>query len=635
MAKTNALVRSKLTKAQSLAASGHTADALQLLSGICKKDPRNAEAWFTRGTILGNIGKFTEAVDCLRRSTSFNPRHGLAYFNLGNALSGLGEFHEAANAFSRALKLDPRRPEIFRALARAEVNCGRPREAIRSYRQYLRFFPNDPGVYGNLGACLFHTDQLEEARKCYQQALVLKRDAAWFDGLGGTLCRQGKVEEAVNAHREAVKLQPDNARHHSNLLLSLHYLADISAADILVEHQRWDEMHRADTVQSTKYDNMPDRERRLRIGYVSPDFRTHSVSYFFEPLLLSHNAEVVEIWCYAISSHQDETSRRLQNAAHHWWEIGALSDPQAIAQIRADGIDILVDLAGHTAGNRLGVFAARAAPVQVTWLGYPATTGLQAMDYRITDTFADPQGYEAFCSEKLVRLTDCFLCYEPPAQSPAESPCPAIDSGYVTFGSFNNLAKINEGVVTLWSELLNEFPTAYMLIKNPSLSDQSSRERCLEMFARHGISADRVRLMGLAVTTREHLDAYSQMDIALDTFPYNGTTTTCEALYMGVPVITLAGRAHAGRVGVSLLTSLGLTNCVAETHEDYVSRAGALAEDLPSLVELRKTLRSRMQKSPLCNGPAFAGKMEQAYRAMWNTWCDSKPQEVRQEVKKS
>ena len=559
----------------------------------------------------------------MQRSTSLNPQHGLAFFNLANALSGERRFGEAVNALLLALKLEPHRPEIIRALARAEVNCGKLPEATRRYQQYLRLKPGDPEILGNLGACYFYSERLEEASKCYRQALKLRNDAAWLDGLGATLCRQGELKEAIAAQRAAVKLQPANTRYQSNLLLTLHYLPGTSPAEILQEHRQWGQLHRGGAFPANSHVNSMEPGRRIRIGYVSPDFRTHSVSYFFEPLLRHHDSGCVETFCYACSPRQDETTSRLQNAAHHWRNISALDDRLALQQIRADSIDILVDLAGHTAENRLMLFAANPAPVQMTWLGYPATTGLAEIDYRITDQVADPEGDDSGYTEQLLRLPGCFLCYEPYANSPPVAPSPVLVNDYITFGSFNNLAKVNEDVISLWSSLLHSLPGSRILIKTPPLSDLRQPSGTKNRFVKYKISPERVELLGMAPDSEMHLDTYRQIDIALDTFPYNGTTTTCEALYMGVPVVTLVGKTHAGRVGASLLSVLGLEQLVAASQHQYLVTAKQLAENRSGLSNLRGSLRSRMTNSPLCDGRAFAHKMEQAYRRVWQDWCDS------------
>jgi predicted O-linked N-acetylglucosamine transferase (SPINDLY family) len=382
-------------------------------------------------------------------------------------------------------------------------------------------------------------------------------------------------------------------------------------------------MHESDKTPSAGFRNQPDPERRLKIGYVSPDFRTHSVAYFFEGLLRWHDNKVVETFCYALTPHKDETTERLQQQASVWRDVSTLDDAALVKQARADGIDILVDLAGHTARNRLTVFAARAAPVQMTYLGYPSTTGLSRMDYRLTDERADPPGEEAFHSERLVRLPGCFLCYQPPLRSPSVAGAPMVHNGYITFGSFNNLAKINANVVALWSEILQAVPGSRLLIKNPSLTDGVTAERYRAMFDTHGISSDRTELLGLVPDPQAHLDTYRRIDIALDTFPYNGTTTTCEALYMGVPVITLAGQAHAGRVGLSILGNLGLDELIARSPDDYVSCAASLATNQERICDLRNTLRERLLTSAICDADSFARKVEQAFRQIWHDWCST------------
>jgi len=599
--------------------SGKYADALILLDKVSKKDQKNADVWFMQGAILGNVGRFEEAVQCLQKAIMFRPGHALSYFNLGNVLSSQGKFIDAAAMFSKSLSLGMKNPELLRALGRAEVNSGRPKQAISVYQEYLKLVPDNLDVLGNLAACYFHAGDLNEAVEAYKRVLGISRDARYLNGLGAALCQQGLFEEAIAVQREAVQMQPDNIIAYSNLLLSLNYLPDISARTLFEEHQAWAQSCRINKVDLIARSKQPDR--RLRIGYVSPDFRMHSVAYFFAPLLQHHNAEHVETWCYAASPRVDEITRRLQAMADHWCDISGLDNASAIEQIQSDKIDILVDLAGHTAGNRITIFAARPAPIQLTWLGYPATTGLSEIDYRVTDVIADPQGQDEFYSEKLYRLPGCFLCYEPYNNSPDVALPPIIEKGFVTFGSFNNLAKINLDVVAVWARLLHAVPGSHLLIKNPSLTDHATAERYLNLFKQHGVTEDRVELLGLAPTTEEHLKTYNRIDIALDTFPYNGTTTSCEALYMGVPVVTLTGHTHAGRVSTSLLSSLGLRDLAATTADEYIDIAASLAADQVRLSELRLTLRRRMSESPLSDGKTFAHKIEQAYRAIWQSYC--------------
>ena len=616
-------LQAKLARAQQLATSGRTADAIRILENLCRKYTRNAEVWFMQGVTHGSAGKFMEATRALQQAVSLRPDHALSHFNLGNALAALGRLPEAIAAYEKTTSLEPANPTAWHALCKARLNAGQLDATADCYRRYLELRPDDADATGNLATCCFHLGKLEEAAITYTLALTKQRKASFLDGLGATLCQQGRLEDAISAHREAVSMQPDDARSHSNLLLCLNYQPGLAPDELLEEHEKWGKKVTRHYSRPSHYNQSADPERKLRIGYVSPDFRTHSVAYFFSTLLLNHDSNEVEVWCYATTLMEDETTTRLQEASHHWRNISKLNDRQAIHQIQQDSIDILVDLAGHTAGNRLPLFAGKPAPLQITWLGYPATTGIATIDYRLTDSVADPEGAEHCYSEELIRLSDGFLCYTPPAETPPVAPPPVVENGFITFGSFNNLAKINQRVIATWSELLKLLPDSRMYIKNPSLSDNATADRYLALFDLHGIPAERVMLQGLAPTMNEHLDCYRHIDISLDTFPYNGTTTTCEALYMGVPVITVTGNSHAGRVGTSILSSLGLEESIASTQDDYIRKAAALAGDQDRLTELRLTIRSTMESSPLCKGDAFAQKMEQCYRKIWKDWCDT------------
>ena len=612
----------RLTKVRVLAQSGRSIEATERIASLCNKEPGNAEAWFLYGALLGNAGRFPEAADCLRRAVRLQPGNALGHFNLGNTLAALGRLDDAVAAYETAQRLAPGQAEIAHSLARIEVKQGRPAKAADQYRRYLKAHPGDADALGNLGACCFHLGELAAAASSYREALKRQPNPGWMDGLAATLCRQGKLSEALEMHREAIQRCPESTRYRSNRLLTLNYLPDISAQELLKEHGFWRQLSPGTADPAHEFGNPPDPGRRLRIGYVSADFRTHSVAYFLEPLFGNHDAAQVETYAYACAPHRDEITERLCAKVHHWRDIASLDDPAAFARIQDDAIDILVDLSGHTAGNRLPLFRAKPAPIQITYLGYPATTGVDAMDYRLTDGLADPPGHETHYSEELVRVPGCFLCYRPPPHSPPVAPPPAVaNASHLTFGSFNNQAKINEKVIALWSRLLHSVPDSRLLLKNPSLSDRATADYCRTRFAEHAIDTERLELHGLAATSEAHLDTYRRLDIALDTFPYNGATTTCEALWMGVPVITLAGHTHAGRVGVSLLTSVGLNDLVGEDPEDYLARAAALAENPARLAQLRQSLRDTMCASCLCDGAAFARKIEAAYRDVWKTWC--------------
>ena len=346
------------------------------------------------------------------------------------------------------------------------------------------------------------------------------------------------------------------------------------------------------------------------------------MSHFIGSLIAGHDRQAFEVFCYAEVARPDDWTARIREHADAWRSTVGMDDSAAAKQIREDGIDVLVDLAGHTGQNRLLVFAKRPAPVQVTWLGYPNTTGLTAIDYRLTDEIADPEGdADALYTETLVRLPGGFVCYGPASDTPEAAACPVHQCGSVTFGSFNVLSKVTPEVVAVWAEILDRVPKSRLLMKNRSLADEETRARYLQMFDAHGVAAERIELCAWINSSAGHLGAYARVDIGLDPFPYNGTTTTCEALWMGVPVVTLSGDRHSGRVGASILTRVGLADLVAEAEAAYVEKAVALAGDIDRLAALRLELRDRLGRSPLCDAPAFIRYVEAAYREMWRRAC--------------
>jgi protein O-GlcNAc transferase len=357
------------------------------------------------------------------------------------------------------------------------------------------------------------------------------------------------------------------------------------------------------------------------VGYVSPDFRQHAVAFFMAPILTQHDHRVVEVHCYVDQRNNDDTSSQLRRHADHWTMIAGQPDEAVVQRIRQDGIDILVDLAGYTAGSRLGVFARQAAPIQVTYLGYPNTTGLPTIQYRITDRWADPPGEtEHLHSEELIRPSSSFLCYAPPTGCPDVVEPPVVQGGRITFGSFNRGRKITDLVVSLWSRLLRELPSSRLLLKPGPVDRAALRAR----FSAHGVGADRIDIVAYSASILHHFADYGSIDVALDTFPYHGTTTTCDAMWMGVPVVTLAGHDHRSRVGVSLLRSTDLAELIAETPDEYVERALGLAQNPDRLRQLRAAQRGVMLRSPLMDAQSFTRALEAAYREMWVRWCSER-----------
>lgn len=616
MAKKDILFRSKLKKARSLLESGRLEEAESALSQLVRTYPRNAELWLLRGVLEGKRRNPVSAADHLRKAAELQPDNPTIQYNYGIALRDSGDFEHAIPAFKRAVELNPGHDEAQDCLAHAYLAIGELDRAIDAFKITIKTAPNKAEAHSNLGSVYQAQGRLSEAEVCYRQALSFKPDLEIADNLGSVLVSQGRFEEAVEAYREGLQRQSGKYRVLSNLLLTLNYLPNTDQAEILEEHRRVNALF-SGLRRYNRESDAGDASGRIRVGYISPDLREHSVAYFIEPLLERHDRDRFEVWIYSATAKSDATTQRLRSLAEHWVDVSALNFEQAAEVIHQNKTDILVDLAGHTACNSLPALARKPAPVQLTWLGYPNTTGLEEIDYRLVDAVTDLPGQEDYYTERLIRLPGCFLCYRPPEDAPAVSALPAADGQGVTFGSFNNLAKINDGVIALWAQLLQRVPDSRLLIKNPSLTDENTRTRYMNRFKDAGADAERITLMGHTPTRQEHLELYGRIDIALDTFPYNGTTTTCEALWMGVPVITLAGDRHAARVGASLLQALGHPEWVADTDDLYIAAAASLASNLSRLGAIRETLRDEVAASSLCDAEGFADKLEKVYLDIW------------------
>ncbi|WP_165922997.1 O-linked N-acetylglucosamine transferase, SPINDLY family protein [Sulfurirhabdus autotrophica] len=601
---------------------GAFAEAKTLLEQVCKVDRVDAEAWFMLGVVNWKLELPDEALTCLHLAVRLRPDHALSHYNLGTIFRAQGRLEDAVQSFGEVLRLDPSQMATYETLKAILLELDRAEDAARCHLEMLKRYPLNADTYASKGSMLHILSRLEEAADCYRKALQLKPgSASLHDSLASALCVQGQYKEAIENHRIALQLDPGNYQFHSNFLLTLQYSPGIDSAEIFDEHCSAAKAYAFKPIKEVVYANKSEPERRLRVGYVSSDFRLHSVAFFLEPLLEAHDANHIEIFCYSGVSHPDVMTHRMQNIAHHWRDISSLSDEQVAAMVNSDGIDILVDLAGYTGGCRLGLFAQKPAPLQVSWLGYLDTTGLETMDYRLTDSFVDSHGRDSFYVESLIRLPGCFLCYKPFQNAPEVAMLPALGNNFVTFGSFNALPKINEEVVALWGGVLNAVPRSRLFIKSSALTDRATSERYYNLFESQGVGRDRVELIGHTVTQQEHLDLYKRIDIALDTFPYNGATTTCEALWMGVPVITLAGVRNSSRMGLSLLNSVGMQGWIAETPEQYLEIAVKMSADLSNLSGLRSGLRERVATSPLTDGKSFAKKIENVYREIWCKWC--------------
>jgi predicted O-linked N-acetylglucosamine transferase (SPINDLY family)/predicted SAM-dependent methyltransferase len=535
-----------------------------------------------------------------------------------------GQLREAEMLYEQILDAKPNHAESSHLLGLIAYERGDHNLATQRIEKAIDINTQAPIFHYNLGIVYGSEGKLEEAARSYQEAIRLRPafpDA--LNNLGNVFKDQGKLDGAIGMFSRALEIKPDFAEGHSNFLLTLNYHSSLDPKMIFEEHRNWARQH-ADPLAPVNLFRAIDSNpyRRLRIGYVSPDFCSHSVAFFIEAILAAHHRAAFEVFCYSDASQPDGVTETLKAQADTWRNISKIPNEQVADLVQNDKIDILIDLAGHTGNNRLLVFARKPAPVQVSYLGYPNTTGLSSIDYRITDAWADPfNETDQYWTEELVRLPYGFLCYKPPIDAPEIVKLPALQTGQITFGSFNRLSKVTPEAIALWSRILQAVPDSRLIVKSRALTDLQTRQRVQEMFNGNGVSAERIKLIDYIPYHSEHLALYNKIDIGLDSFPYNGTTTTCEALWMGVPVIALEGKHHASRVGISLLSSIGATDLISETPDAYLHKATCLAGDLDRLQKLRGELRRKMSLSALTDPEHITRSLEKAYRHMWHRWC--------------
>lgn len=600
-------------------AKGDHAGAVDLFTRATLLEPTSALLHLHRGLALRSLpGSEREAIEAFRRAVAVEPASAEAHHQLGNAQKAMARFADAVASLSEAARLAPKSAVIALNLGVAQLELERLPDAIASFRRAIAIEPSRPEAHNVLGTALHQYGELTAAAEAFAAALRLRPGyAGAHNNLARVLRAQGRIVDALREFRAALAAAPDPATH-SNLLYTFNFSPDISAAEIAAEHRQWNDRYAKPLAKPRPSARKRDaRSPRLRVGFVSADFVNHAVAYFFETVAMERDRSAWELICYSDVRAPDRVTERLRAASDDWHDCASWSDDRLAAQVREDRIDVLIDLAGHTARNRLLAFARRPAPMQATWLGYPNTTGLEAMDFRITDAIADPLGAtEPWHTEKLVRLPETFLCYRPPAMAPAIGPVPAVKAGHVTFGSFSNFAKISAPCLAVWAQVLRAVDGSRLVLKSRGLDDVGTAGLVRERLRGVGIDPARVVLDGNLTSVADHLALYNGIDIALDPFPYNGTTTTCEALWMGVPVVTLAGETHVARVGVSLLTNLGAPDWSAANATEYVARCVALAGNLPALAAIRAEQRERMRRSPLCDGTRFMRHFEAALQAM-------------------
>jgi protein O-GlcNAc transferase len=583
-----------------------------------------AKQHFLSGMDHLEAGNFLAAEDALREANALMPNRVSVVTNLSAVLLEQNKLSEAKAFAQQAVTLDPNNHQGWSNLGYCSASLGESVTAVPYFRKAIEIQPDYVEAYSNLGNTLVDLGRLEEAEVVYRQALNIRPDYAdAHSNLGNTLMDLGRLKEAEACYQKALKIEPDFTSAHSNLLFLHNYLADQPTATLLAGARRFGELVAQHTEPTTDWPNPPDADKCLRVGLMSGDLRAHPVGYFMEAVAdaIATADGKMELIAYPTVNRSDAVTERIKDCCQEWHSAVGIPDELLAQCIRDDGIDILIDLAGHTAHNRLPLFAWHPAPVQASWLGYFATTGMSDMDYLIADPWTVPKGEEAHFTETVWRLPETYLCFTPPPVDVEVAPLPALANGYITFGCFNNLTKMNDNVVTLWVRVLQAVPGSRLFLKTKQLGEATVRQSVIDRFAHHAIAAERLILEG-ASPRAELLGAYNRVDMALDPFPYPGGTTSVEALWMGVPVLTLAGDRFLSHIGESIQHNAGLPDWIGANADDYVVRAASHAADLQRLSELRKGLRQQVLASPLFDAQRFAHHFEAALRGMWTRWCD-------------
>ena len=604
-----------------LLSQGKPDEAIEHYQTAVRGNPNNPGALCSLGNALSSLGKHSEATANYLAALRLNPNLVEAHYNLGNSQMAQRQYNEAMNSFRQAIRLNPNYAAAYNNLGNAQKEAGDNNAAIESYRTAVRLQPDFARAYNNLAIVFREQDLLKEAYDAAQHALSIQ--SKFVDALismGNISIDQGRPNIAIEYFQKVLNIEPNHPEAHTCLFTMMHYRPEYSAESLFKVAQEWGNRFTPDVQSLTSCDNSPDPQRRLRIGYVSGDYYNHPVGYFIESVLNNHDSQRYEIFCYYNHNKYDELTTRLQKKAHLWRNISGLSNDAIIEQIHADGIDILIDLSGHTDRNRLLVFSRKPAPIQITWLGYFDTTGLNTIDYIIGDRYLIPPDEEKRYTEQVLRLPNAYLCYSPPVEEIEPGPLPALINGKVTFGSFNNTAKITEEVIACWSRIMHALPHSQLYLKYKPLSNDDVQRRFLAQFAEHGIESTRIQLAGSS-PRQEYLATYHQIDISLDPFPFNGCTTTMESLWMGVPVISLRGNRYVSHMGETILRHMGLDNHVTDNMDAYINKAVDLATNIPALKDIRSQLRKKLLDSTLCDGADFTRKLEVLYRDVWVSWC--------------
>ncbi len=593
---------------------GQFREAITHYQDCLKGQPRHSSAYFNMGLALISLGEHPAAAECFRQTIAIEPNHADAHNRLGDLMLRTGNINDGIEQFRKYVALKPNDARGYNNLGLAITNAGRPAEAIELLKKALELNLDYPDANNTLALAYEALGKKDEAERHYREAVRLNPQFAdAWSNLGTNLTEQGRAEEAIEALRTSLEIRPLAPPIHGNLLLTLNYSSRLTPEQVLAEHKQFAERFvKAVPVAPLPAD--PDPNRRLRIGYISSDFRNHTVAGFIETILTNHNREQFHVSAYANVPRPDDVTAKLQKLADRWRFINGQTDEQIANQIQADTIDLIIDLSGHTAGNRLLALARRPAPVQLTLFGYPNTTGLAAMDYRITDPVSDPPGLtEHLYTEQLLRLDGLAWAYAPPTDAPPVTPLPSLSSPHFTFGCLNNAAKISDLCLETWAKLITSIPDSRLVLL--AGQSQSGAERLRTRFVEAGVRHDQLELLA-RLPRSEYFEAYSRCDLALDPFPYNGGVTTGDALWMGVPVLALAGKSYVSRQGVSVLTHVGIPEYIAETTDQLIELGKIWAANRDVLAEIRSGLRSQVAKT-IGDGKAYVTRLEAGLRSAW------------------
>jgi protein O-GlcNAc transferase len=646
-----------VTLAEALGRIGRQQESLHWIEQAIRLRPDFAEAHGAMGLAMEREGRLDDAEACYRKAIKLEPKLVQAHNNLGHVLNQRGRFDDAVESLEQAIRLRPDLAQAYNNLGDAMRGQSRRSAAIASYRQAVHLNPNlqaawdslgsllmsnrehsaaveafrrstsiraTPGALVDLGLAAAGVDQYDEAIDALRKAIQLAPNSSMPYRVLGTMLRWcGRLDEAIAEFKRAMFLDPRDHIAHSGLLYAMLFHDDTEGRytpqRIFEEHVAWGKRHTAGITPLPPANNDPSPDRRLRIGYISPNFRNQAVLFFVLPILENHDPWEVEVFCYSDVQSPDDWTRRVQDHADQWRDSTKLNNEQLAKQIRDDRIDILVELTGHIGDGRLRALAYKPAPVQVSYIGYQATSGVPAVDHFLTDDWADPPGTtEQFYVERPFRLPESYFVYLPPPEAPAVGPLPAEANDFITFGCLNNLAKVTPRSIALWCEILKATSNSRLVLLAPGSAETDERIRAA--FHAGGVAKDRIEIVRRA-TPVEYLARYNRIDIALDPMPFNGHTTTCDAAWMGCPTVTLSGEIYAHRYGGSVMRNLNLAELVADGDEQYVTAATALAGDMPRLARIRRELREVMSRSIITDGTRFTTNLERAYRQMWRSWC--------------